>query len=199
MLSSTENIREEIAKKKAALIAEMAELARKEKEAVEKEEEAARNAEAAWLAAEKAAKKEVKKGKKHAVEESGAEGSKPKKRVKTVVADEIETAKVSCKRQAFIKIFFAFVDCIRCVANKRDCVWVRDGRAKLCLACGKAKQKCIGAVWEQGEGMSGELSGSAVGELGGMAAMMREMVEAALGKERGRHFSDGQREESQTE
>ena len=54
---------------------------------------------------------------------------------------------------------------------------VRDGRAKLCLACGKAKQKCIGAVWEQGEGVSGEPSGSAVGELGGMVAMMREMVE----------------------
>ena len=83
----------------------MAELARKEKEAVEKEEEAARNAEAAQLAAEKAAKKEVKKGKKCAVEESGAdagaEGSKPTKRAKTVVADEedeIETTKVSCKR-----------------------------------------------------------------------------------------------------
>ena len=37
MSSSTENVREEIAKKKAALVAEMAELARKEKEAVEKE------------------------------------------------------------------------------------------------------------------------------------------------------------------
>ena len=32
-------------------------------------------------------------------------------------------------------------------------------------------------VWEQVEGMSGELSGSAVTELGGMAAMMREMGE----------------------
>ena len=76
-----------------------------------------------------------------------------------------------------IKIFFAFIDCIRCVANEQDCAWVRDRHAKLCLACGKAKQKCIGAVWEQGEGTSGEPSGSAVGELGGMAAMMREMVE----------------------
>ena len=100
MLSSTENIHEEIARKKAALIAEMAELAHKEKEALEKEEEAA------WLAAEKAAKKEVKKGKKRVVEElgadAGAKGSKPKKRVKTVVADEedknlLETTKVSCK------------------------------------------------------------------------------------------------------
>ena len=105
MSSSANIVREEIAKKKAAFKAEMAELARKEKEAAEKEEEAACNAEAVWLAAEKAAKKEVKKGKKHAVEESGAnvgaEGSKPKKRAKTVVADkedEIETAEVSCKR-----------------------------------------------------------------------------------------------------
>ena len=32
-------------------------------------------------------------------------------------------------------------------------------------------------VWEQGEGASGELSGAAVRELGGMAVMMREMVE----------------------
>ena len=84
MSLSAENVHEEITRKKAALIAEMAELARKEKEAVEKEEEAARNAEAVWLAAEKAAKKEVKKGKKHAVEElgadAGAEGSKPKKK-----------------------------------------------------------------------------------------------------------------------
>ena len=54
-----------------------------------KEEEAAHNAEAVQLAAEKAAKKEVKKGKKRAVEElganAGAKGSKPKKRVKAVV------------------------------------------------------------------------------------------------------------------
>ena len=106
MSLSANTIREEIAKKKAAFEAEMAKLARKEKEAAEKEEEAARKAEAAWLAAEKAAKKEVKKGKKRVVEESGAdagaEGSKPKKRAKTVVVDEedeglLETAKVSCK------------------------------------------------------------------------------------------------------
>ena len=106
MSLSAETVCEEIARKKAAYEAEMAELARKEKEAVDKEEEAVHNVEAARLAAEKAAKKEVKKGKKHAVEESGAdagaEGSKPKKRVKTVVADEedenlLETTKVSCK------------------------------------------------------------------------------------------------------
>ena len=105
MSSSAETVRKEIARKKATYKAEMAKLARKEKEAAEKEEEVARNAEAAWLAAEKAARKEVKKGKKRAVEESGAdagaEGSKPKKRVKTVVVDEedkIETTEVSCKR-----------------------------------------------------------------------------------------------------
>ena len=105
MSLSADIVREEIAKKKAAFEAEMAELARKEKEAAEKEEEAAHKAEAVRLAAEKAAKKEVKKGKKRAVEESGAdvgaEGSKPTKRAKTVVADEedeIETAEVSCKR-----------------------------------------------------------------------------------------------------
>ena len=107
MSSSTENVHKEIARKKAALVTEMAELARKEKEALEKEEEAARNVEAAWLAAEKAAKKEVKKGKKRAVEESGADAgakvSKPKKRAKTVVVDEedeslLETTEVSCKQ-----------------------------------------------------------------------------------------------------
>ena len=48
---------------------------------------------------------------------------------------------------------------------------------KSCLACGKAKQKCIGVIWEQGEGASGELSGAVVVELGGMVAMMREMVD----------------------
>ena len=107
MSSTTDNIREEITKKKATLVAEMAELAKKEKEAVAMEEEAACNVEAARLAAEKAAKKEVKKGKKRVVEESGAdagaEGSKPKKRAKTTKAGDeddspLETAEVSCKR-----------------------------------------------------------------------------------------------------
>ena len=60
-----------------------------------------------------------------------------------------------------IKIFFAFVDCIRCAANDQECTRVRDGRAKSCLACGKAKQRCLGAVWEQVEGMSGEPLGPA--------------------------------------
>ena len=73
MSSSAKTVHEEIARKKAAYEAEMAELVRKEKEAVDKEEEAACNMEAARLAAEKAAKKEVKKGKKHVVEESDAD------------------------------------------------------------------------------------------------------------------------------
>ena len=107
MSLSANTICEEIAKKKAAFEAEMAELTRKEKEVAEKEVEAACNAEAVWLPAEKAAKKTEKKRKKRAVEESGAnagaEGSKPKKRAKTVVADEedkslLETAEVSCKQ-----------------------------------------------------------------------------------------------------
>ena len=49
MSSSAETVREEIASKKAAYEAEMAELARKEKEAAEKEEEEAHNAEAALI------------------------------------------------------------------------------------------------------------------------------------------------------
>ena len=82
-------------------MAEMAKLGKKAKEAAKKEEEEVQ------LAAEKAVRKEAKQGEKHAVEESGAnvgaEGSKPKKRVKTTeVGDEdespLETPKVSCKR-----------------------------------------------------------------------------------------------------
>ena len=91
-------------------MAEMAELVRKEKEAMEKEEEAVCNAEAVWLAAEKAVRKEAKKGKKCAVEESGADAGadspKPKKRAKTTEAGDeddspLETTKVSCKRRDF--------------------------------------------------------------------------------------------------
>ena len=54
--------------------------------------------------------------------------------------------------------------------------WTCEINMKSCLACSKAKQKCIGAVWEQGEGVSREPSGAMVRELGGMAMMMREMV-----------------------
>ena len=107
MLSSTENVCEELIHKKAALLAEMAEIDKREKETMRKEAEVAHNAEAAWLAVEKAAKKAAKKGKKRAVEELGtdvgAKGSKPKKRVKTTKAGDdnkspLETAEVSCER-----------------------------------------------------------------------------------------------------
>ena len=107
MSLSTKNVCKEIAKKKATFKAEMAKLTRKEKEATEKEEEAACNTEAAWLAAKKPVRKEVKKGEKHVVEESGvnagADSPKSKKRAKTTGAggeddSPLETAKVSCKR-----------------------------------------------------------------------------------------------------
>ena len=107
MSSSTENICEELIHKKATLLAEMAKVNELEKETMRKEVEVACNADAVWLAVEKAVKKAVKKGKKHAVEESGvnagAEGPKPKKRVKTREVgsnDESpsETTEVSCKR-----------------------------------------------------------------------------------------------------
>ena len=39
------------------------------------------------------------------------------------------------------------------------------------------QEEYIEAVWEQGEGVSREPSGAVVGGLGGMAVMMREMVE----------------------
>ena len=58
MLLSTEDTCKEFIKKKAALMAEMAKLIRKEQEAAEKEKEATHNAEAVQLAAEKAARKE---------------------------------------------------------------------------------------------------------------------------------------------
>ena len=48
---STKDTHKEFIKKKAALVAEMAKLVRKEKEATEKEKEVACNMEAAWLAA----------------------------------------------------------------------------------------------------------------------------------------------------
>ena len=39
------------------------------------------------------------------------------------------------------------------------------------------KQRCLGVVWEDGEGASGEASGAIIGDLGEIAAMMKEMVE----------------------
>ena len=82
-------------------MAEMAKVNELEKETMRKE------VEAAWLAVEKAARKAAKKGKKHAVEESGvdvgAKGPKPKKTLKMQKAGSdnespLEAAEVSCKR-----------------------------------------------------------------------------------------------------
>ena len=65
-----------------------------------------------------------------------------------------------------------------------DCERVKGGRAKSCLACGKAKQKCVGAAWEGGEGLNrmpmGELMGlvrELVGEMRGFREELREMKE----------------------
>ena len=35
-----------------------------------------------------------------------------------------------------------------------ECERVKGGQAKSCLACGKAKQKWVGAVWEGGDGLN---------------------------------------------
>ena len=52
---------------------------------------------------------------------------------------------------------------------ERACERVKGGRAKSCLACGKAKQRCVGAVWEGGEGLNGTLMGELTG-------LVRELV-----------------------
>ena len=61
---------------------------------------------------------------------------------------------------------------------------MKGGQAKSCLACGKAKQRCVGAVWEGGEGLNrmpmGELMGlvrELVGEMRGFREELREMKE----------------------
>ena len=61
---------------------------------------------------------------------------------------------------------------------------VKGGWAKSCLACGKAKQKCVDAVWEGGNGLNrmlmGELTGlvqELVGEMKGVREELREMKE----------------------
>ena len=63
---------------------------------------------------------------------------------------------------------------------------VKGGWAKSCLACGKAQQKCVGTVWEGGEGLNrmpmGELTGlvqELVGEMRGFRKELREMKEVA--------------------
>ena len=72
----------------------------------------------------------------------------------------------------------------RCGQLERGCERVKGGRAKSCLACGKAKQKCMGAVWEGGEGLNGmpmgELMGlvrELVGEMRGFREKLREVKE----------------------
>ena len=57
MLLSTKNVHKELVCQKAALLAEMAEIDRKEKEAVRREAEVACNAEAAWLGSKKGQEK----------------------------------------------------------------------------------------------------------------------------------------------
>jgi hypothetical protein len=68
----------------------------------------------------------------------------------------------------------------RCLASERECARVREGRAKSCLVCSKAKHRCLGAVWGNGEGNSGEVvgvpSGSVSEELREMRGMMKELM-----------------------
>ena len=61
---------------------------------------------------------------------------------------------------------------------------MKGGQEKSCLACGKVKQKCVGAVWEGGEGLNGmpmgELMGlvrELVGEMRGFREELREVKE----------------------
>ena len=60
--------------------------------------------------------------------------------------------------------------------SEQECAQVCNGHTKSCLACNKAKQRCLGAVWEHGEGVSGEASGAAVRDVEGIAVMLKEMV-----------------------
>ena len=64
------------------------------------------------------------------------------------------------------------------------CDRVKGGRAKSCLACGRAKQRCVGLVWEGGDGLNGvpmvELTGlvrELVGEMKGFREELREVKE----------------------
>ena len=67
---------------------------------------------------------------------------------------------------------------------ERACDRVKGGRAKSCLACGRAKQRCVGSVWEGGDGLNGvpmaELTGlvrELVGEMKGFREELREVKE----------------------
>ena len=48
---------------------------------------------------------------------------------------------------------------------------------KSCLACGKSKQKCMAAVWENRDMAGGELLGAANADLGEVKELLRELVE----------------------
>lgn len=48
---------------------------------------------------------------------------------------------------------------------------------KSCLTCGKSKQKHIRAIWQNGEGASGDGSANLVVELGGVTELLKELVE----------------------
>jgi hypothetical protein len=68
----------------------------------------------------------------------------------------------------------------RCASNRRECVRVRDGRARSCLGCFKAKQKCKGAIWggeeEEVEEVEGE-AGRVGGPSGSVSKQLREISE----------------------
>ena len=49
-----------------------------------------------------------------------------------------------------------------------ECKRVKGVCAKSCLACGKVKQKCVGAVWEGEAGLNGVLMGTNLSELTGL-------------------------------
>jgi hypothetical protein len=75
---------------------------------------------------------------------------------------------------------FFFINVPRCLVTDRECARVREGRAKSCLVCSKAKHRCLGAVWGNGEGNSGEVvgvpSGSVSEELREMRGIMKDMM-----------------------
>ena len=67
----------------------------------------------------------------------------------------------------------------RCGQLERDCERVKGGQAKSCMACGKVKWKCMGVVWEGGEGLNGMLMEELMG-------LVRELVGEMRGKSCGR-------------
>ena len=70
----------------------------------------------------------------------------------------------------------------RCGQLEWACERVKGGQAKSCLACGRVKQRCMGLVWEGGDGLNGmpmgELTGwvrELVGEMRGFREELREV------------------------